>query len=638
MKRLIIIFLGITFGFCINVMAQKKYLSTHYPDSTLIRILKECNPNSIVPVYGNSYWTDSIPEAMKSSYITKGEKLINCTWESLPITLFSEYRTNGDRMRYQNVIFGKRNKLMALFMAELMEHKGRFMPDIINGVMSICEETWWGVPAHYGPKMPVVEQQSLDLFNAETGGMMAWIYYMMKEPFAKFSPLLTQRIKQEITRRILVPGLTHNDWWRTSAMNWNPWICSNWLACTLMVEDNKTEQVKNLHKIFGCLDLFMDEYPNDGGCDEGPSYWERATSSLCDCLWLLGKATNGKIDLSSNPKLKLMGAYLCKMNIGKGYGVNFADAGPHFSPGVNGVYSVGAYLHDKELCSYAAYLAAQQKFLTDPAKRGGYLFYLNRELALLSQLKGLKSYNGKSELYFDAYLPNLQVVTARSIKNSEEGLFVAAKGGNNGESHNHNDVGSFIVYQNSEPVMIDPGVGTYRKETFNNATRYGIWTMQSCYHNLPRINGADQMFGKEYAAKDVKEKANSKRVTFSLDIANAYPEKAEVKSWMRTIDFVRGKYIDITENYVLESYVAPTEIMLITPVKPIIANGTIVLTSKDIHTKVIFNPDELDVTSEQIDMNDEKMTQTWNQLYRIKMSVKSKEKTGCVKYRISEMR
>lgn len=70
---------------------------------------------------------------------------------------FSEYRKNGDRMRFQAFTYAKRNQLAALAMAEIMEGKGRFMKDILNGLFSLCEETWWGVPAHYGPNIPLVE-------------------------------------------------------------------------------------------------------------------------------------------------------------------------------------------------------------------------------------------------------------------------------------------------------------------------------------------------------------------------------------------------------------------------------------------------------------------------------------------------
>ena len=34
----------------------------------------------------------------------------------------------------------------------------------------------------------------------------------------------------------------------------------------------------------------------------------------------------------------------------------------------------------------------------------------------------------------------------RDSRNPDEGMFLAMKGGNNNESHNHNDIGSFIVY------------------------------------------------------------------------------------------------------------------------------------------------------------------------------------------------
>ena len=53
----------------------------------------------------------------------------------------------------------------------------------------------------------------------------------------------------------------------------------------------------------------------------------------------------------------------------------------------------------------------------------------------------------------NVWLPNLQIMTAR-----RGNLYVAMKGGSNGESHNHNDVGSFVVYANNEPLFIDPGV------------------------------------------------------------------------------------------------------------------------------------------------------------------------------------
>lgn len=66
----------------------------------------------------------------------------------------------------------------------------------------------------------------------------------------------------------------------------------------------------------------------------------------------------------------------------------------------------------------------------------------------------------------------------------DEHLYLAVKAGDNDDSHNHNDTGSFTIYKDGKPMFIDIGVETYTKKTFSK-DRYDIWTMQSRYHNLP---------------------------------------------------------------------------------------------------------------------------------------------------------
>ncbi len=67
-------------------------------------------------------------------------------------------------------------------------------------------------------------------------------------------------------------------------------------------------------------------YPDDGGCDEGPSYWGRAGASLYQNLDLLKRATNGKFDVFDNQLIKNMGSYIYKAYIEYPYFINFADA------------------------------------------------------------------------------------------------------------------------------------------------------------------------------------------------------------------------------------------------------------------------------------------------------------------------
>ena len=105
------------------------------------------------PLAGAEKWGNSnFNPALSKLYIEKGEKYLNHKWESLPVTVYMDYARNGDRSRYENIFFGRRNILGSLLMAELVEGKKRFLDDIINGLWLICEEASWVVPAHNNHK------------------------------------------------------------------------------------------------------------------------------------------------------------------------------------------------------------------------------------------------------------------------------------------------------------------------------------------------------------------------------------------------------------------------------------------------------------------------------------------------------
>mgnify|MGYP003298156411 CR=1 FL=1 len=103
-----------------------------------------------------------------------------------------------------------------------------------------------------------------------------------------------------------------------------------------------------------------------------------------------------------------------------------------------------------------------------------------------------------------------------------DGQALVTKAGDNADSHNHNDTGSFTLYKNGKPVLIDIGVESYTQKTFS-PNRYEIWTMQSCYHNLPTINDVDEMDGKKYRATNVTTKLADNICNISMELATAYP-------------------------------------------------------------------------------------------------------------------
>ena len=574
---------------------------------------------SLLPQADDTFWRDSIPQEMRQSYIQYGEQYLGKPWTVLPWTVFAENKQTGNRVNYEAICFEKRRQMAAIVMAEIMEGKGRFMGDIIDGMGSFCEETWWGIPAHYPKAIPLSEWQEVDLFNAETASLIVWTRYMLEKQFDAFSPDLCQRIDREIERRILQPAVERDYWWKTAGMNWNPWICSNWLACILICEKDETRKATAIAQIKNATQAFIDAYPEDGGCDEGPGYWDRAAASMFEIMRLLDFGT-------VDPKVQRMASYAYKTYIGNDYCVCFADAHENKAvQQVNIVYPFGLWLNDQTMREFGAYLGRQKGVLTNPAAlydKSGNFPTLGRELFFLRHIRDFIAEQPCEPLLKDVWLPDLQIMTTR-----RGNLYVAMKGGNNGESHNHNDVGSFIVYGSQEsgvrskeqlsPLFIDPAVGEYTAKTFSD-DRYSIWTMQSQYHNLPQINGIDQKDGKEYAAKVVSHKDGQ----LTLDIAGAYPVEAAVKSWKRTVIAMKSG-VSVTEDYELSEYRQPTCLMLMT-------------LDPEALQRIHFDANQLSATIEDIsDKLDPLLQHMWGQkMYRIILTVKSTKTKNKIKYTI----
>ena len=566
----------------------------------------------LLPQWGDTFWCDSVPESMRQSYIAFGEQYLNKEWSCLPVSVFAEYKKTGNRTHYEGLMFEKRRQLAVLVMAELMEGRQRFMPDIINGLMSTLEETWWGLPAHYKTEVPRTDDQNVDLFNAETAALIAYTRHVLSDEIGQFSPLLVQRIDQEISRRILEPALNTNYWWKTAGMNWNPWICSNWLACVFFCEHDDNRRQAALGQIEKACEAFMAAYPDDGGCDEGPHYWDRAAASLFETLYLLQSIPHSSFLIPHLAKLLAMESYIYKMYIGNGYAVNFADAhGNRAMLNINIGYPFGLVTGDKVMCQFAAWVGQQEDMLHQAARlydKSGNWPSLGRELIFLKYIQAFLREEPREPHLNEVWLPDLQIMTARDP-------FIAVKGGHNGESHNHNDVGSFIVYPDDKPLFIDPGVGEYTSKTFSGQ-RYDIWTMQSDYHNLPRINGYSQRDGKQYKARVISHKAG----LLTLDISGAYPDEAQIRHWYRTIKILKGKQVEIIENYDLQNYLAPTQLMLMTPIEPLLTKaGVITLGSHTLsyNTKQL-SPQVEDLTSQL----DPVLQQMWGtHLYRIKLTL-----------------
>lgn len=573
-------------------------------------------------------------QKMLQGFLQQADSLKDYQWPYIPATKSLLIERTGDRNEYQSVSFAKRNVLGTLLIAEIYENKGRFTDAIIDGVWSICEESWWGVPAH----LPRGKEYSglidvtapfVDLFAAETGTFLAWVDYFMGDKLDAVSPQIRKRIYVETNKRLFEPLMNKPHGWMTTNANgrppnnWNPWICSNWLNTALLLEKDENKRTAMVEKLLKVLDEFVNPYPQDGGCDEGPGYWGAAAASLYDNISMLNLASNNAFKyIYDDEKIKNMGRFIYRAQIGEDYFLNFADADPQPTMAASMIYRFGKDINDRDMMNFGAF------YRKDEDNKLGRFHYFRNFYSLFLQDE-FQNAEQRLPLPADVWLPDIQVMLARDKEGSVDGFFVAAKGGHNDESHNHNDIGNYVVYYNGLPLLIDVGRGTYTRKTFSDK-RYEIWYNCSDYHNVPTINGFTQPPGSKFRAGNVKYSHDKNASTLNMDIAASYPAEAGVGSWKRSVQLNRNKNVTVNDNLVLNKAEKLEQHLMTCYPAEVTKDGEVIIHFKDKDGKlqdfkVVYDAKKMKAAVEKIPltaMEDKGIIEKWgDNIYRINFVV-----------------
>ena len=510
--------------------------------------------------------------------IRNGEKYLDFKWQSIDAVAYLAYERTGERAVMENPLKQNRLALNALILAELAEGKGRFMDQLINGTWHISHMPSWVLSAHLPRQrskrvLPDPSEQIIDLGSGALGAQMSVAWHFFRRKFDQVDPLISEVICQSVKKQILDsylnPAEYAPNWWLGFELesgqvvnNWNPWCNADVILCFLLLEQDQNRLDMALEQSVRSVDIFLEYIKADGACEEGPAYWGHAAGKLYDYLQIMYDASRGRFSLFDDPQLRNMGEYISRSFVKDGWVVNFADASARlsFTPAL--IYNYGKAVSSMEMQDFAIYNLADKNrgdfSLPTPQLWTDIYRALESLKYIVEMTERVRSLN--SMIASGCTLDSCQSVLRSSVpavtwypltefcyfKNAS-GWFFAAKGGHNNESHNHNDIGTFILYDNGVPVFIDAGVGTYTKKTFS-AERYSIWSMQSDWHNLPVINGISQRQGAGYRSSDVHVKDGKSRKSFSLDISSAYPEESECKSWIREY-VMTEKCLTISDTY-----------------------------------------------------------------------------------------
>lgn len=608
----------------------KNLLSTTFTPELLSRSLISSSEWHPYPKADERQAWEQVHKEVAAAAVARAEKIRGTAWESLPATVFLEYKRNGNRSHFESYYFTRRTRVLDLVLAECVGGTGRYLDEIVNGVWLVCEETFWGLPAHLslqrthpGSGLPDVEEPIVDLFAADTGAVLSWIHYLLGPQLDQLSPMITPRIRFEVKRRILDPAFERNDFiWMFKEFNgqirhlgnWTPWIGSNWLTANLLLEPDSSRRKAAILKICRSVDQYLDDYSDDAGCQEGPGYWNVSPDSYFDCCTLLTSATGGAGNPLTNPFVRKMFRYIADVHISGPWFVNYGDAPPKIEENGEFLYRIGIAADDKVLQEYGAFNASaaamRGEALTDDQGHLGRVFP-----SLLISAKAIAA-EKQDALVRDSWYPYLGLMTARISEGKTDGFYLAMQAAPNQRAHGHNDSGSFIIFHDGNPLFIDIGPEAY------TAPRYKF-SVQSAYHNLPTVGGVMQNNqSPKYCATDLHYSSNDSHASVSMNLATAYPPEAAIARWTRTLTLDRtANRVLLNEDFQLQKKV-PVQLSFMTPFVPTKEeDGKVAFTPAATSAQSVslsYDPAIIVPTIERMDLTDDWLASRWGKtIYRV---------------------
>lgn len=443
---------------------------------------------------------------------------------SLRYSDFKIFYETGSRKEYEYEYFYHRRRLNDFaILSAVYKDNSEYFQHLQDAVWAVLDEFTWALPAHIPFKSSSEEIKThIDLFAAETAFTLAEISVLFE---GRFDKAVEERIKYEVRKRIIEPYLKgRKNSWDELKNNWSA-VCvgSVGSAFLYLAEDSEVKAV--LPRLFNTLNCYLEGFGDDGACVEGLNYWIYGFGYFTYFAQLLYEYTGGEENLFENSKVRNIALFPQKIYFKNNKTVSFSDCGNKFMHR----YGLMNFLAHK----YNGVIVPDNSSAFDFDGDACYRFaHLIRDFVW----HGRNEKTEKTEQNTFEYFKDAQwyVKTCGAYE-------FAAKAGRNNESHNHNDVGSFLLNVNGRSIITDPGRGEYTADYFSEK-RYEYFAPSALAHSVPVINGNSQKEGEMRFGK-ILEADNNRLV---IEFEKAYDDNS-LQKLVRTFEFFSDKII-ITDN------------------------------------------------------------------------------------------
>ena len=503
---------------------------------------------------------------------------------AIPFSMFARYELDGDRTEFEydeKGYFMHRGHLKTWALSALFYGEKKDLSMLEDTMWAICDEYTWALPAHMNGNQGIYvnyqpDRYTIDLFAAETGQALAEIIRLLGD---KLNPLVVKRAKEEIKKRItdrFLYGNISDFWWAHGTNNWAA-VCAGSVGMAAICEyDDNDKLAEMVMKVLESMRTFMSGFSSDGACLEGTGYWSYGFGYFSCFADMLYRRTGGEIDLFNDEKVHLVAMFPLKTFFYGSRTVSFSDSGSYGGLGLGLITMLSSHYPDMVIPSTA-------KLSEGVETTGCHRFALNLRSFIWS---GNEKPASSDELKIYP-LPEAQWY----IANGNDNFGFAAKGGNNNEPHNHNDIGHFIVYRNGDEFFCDLGSGEYSRQYFGKE-RYTFAHCGSQGHSVPIINGKTQVAGKDAYAECVTVDETG----ISMRYEKAYRDDT-LRELYRKFSFDKeNAVVNIRDRFVFDSKPESVTERFVTRVKPEVTDGEVILKTEKGKVALKFEKDSF-VTS-----------------------------------------
>lgn len=462
--------------------------------------------------------------------------------------LYSQVHRTGERLPFERVYQERRRRLARSAIRLLLQPgtrpeggpTGVWWEQLLEAINALLAEPSWAWPAHVNDPSGI-DRQVIDLFAAETANLCGELVSL----FGPWLPAgwigrLQHRVLEEMVEPFLQDPEAHG--WTAWSNNWNA-VCHQGLMGASLALGLAQERLERLLEVCRLhLERFLDGFSPAGTCLEGITYWDYGFGWFALLNEQLELASGGRWSLVADreERIRAIARFGPAMLLQAGQLVNIADSRLDMPPRASLLMLLGRRLQLPE-CTMAG-----KKLYRQLLEQGVELHGQRCDLLYLTRML-LEAPTAEEMAPGEQHPPQADwidrdagLVVVRRLDGLGRCWELVVKGGHNGEPHNHNDCGSFLLQVDGQWLAIELGAPEYTADTFG-PRRYTLLATRSGGHSLPLVNGWEQEAGQNHGADLLELELGANSVRILMDLTRAYPGAAGHQRLLRRITFQSEK-------------------------------------------------------------------------------------------------